>query len=311
MVFEANPDYWGTKAARRRTSSSTGATRPPSGSSSCSRATSTASTTRAPTTSRTSRPTATLKFYPREGLNTFYIGFNNTLKPWDNEKVRQAIAMGIDRQQIVDNFYPEGSEVATHFTPCSIPFGCEGDATWDFDLDAAKRAPGRGRLRREASTSTPSSSSARRSAATSRTRPRSRTEIASQLKHEPRHQRDPRPPGVGRVPRRRRRGHPRRHLHARLGRRLPGSDELPRLPLRCGLGQEVRQAVRRHRGRAQRRARPAGRRRDRAGRLRRGQQPHQAARPRGHRGPRRAPAPRSRPTSRAPTPRRSATRSSR
>jgi ABC-type transport system substrate-binding protein len=81
---------------------------------------------------------STVTFYPREGLNTFYLGFNNTIKPWSNEKIRKAIALGIDRQRIVTNFYPEGSEVATHFTPCAIPFGCEGDATWDFNLDEAK-----------------------------------------------------------------------------------------------------------------------------------------------------------------------------
>ena len=69
---------------------------------------------------------SSVTFYPREGLNTFYLGFNNTIKPWTNVKIRQAIAMGIDRQRIVDNFYPEGSEVATHFTPCAIPFGCDG-----------------------------------------------------------------------------------------------------------------------------------------------------------------------------------------
>ncbi|HEX6141020.1 MAG TPA: ABC transporter substrate-binding protein [Candidatus Limnocylindria bacterium] len=80
-----------------------------------------------------------LKLYPREGLNTFYIGFNNTFPPFDNEKVRQAIAMGIDRQRIVDAYYPPGSEVATHFTPCSIPFACEGDDWYDYDLDAAKQ----------------------------------------------------------------------------------------------------------------------------------------------------------------------------
>lgn len=80
-----------------------------------------------------------VKFYPREGLNTFYIGFNNTIKPWDDVKVRKAIALGINRQQIVDNYYPEGSDVATHFTPCAIPFGCEGDATWDFDQAQAKQ----------------------------------------------------------------------------------------------------------------------------------------------------------------------------
>jgi len=52
--------------------------------------------------------------------------------------VRKAVAMGIDRQRIIDNFYPEGSIVANHFTPCSIPGGCEGEEWYDFDADAAK-----------------------------------------------------------------------------------------------------------------------------------------------------------------------------
>lgn len=81
---------------------------------------------------------SSLKFYEREGLNTLYLGFNVTIKPWTNEKIRQAIAMGVDRQRIVDNFYPPGSEVASHFTPCSIPFACEGDDYYTFDPTAAK-----------------------------------------------------------------------------------------------------------------------------------------------------------------------------
>jgi len=79
-----------------------------------------------------------LKFYDREGLNTLYLGFNVTIKPWTNQKIRQAIAMGIDRQRIVDNFYPPGSEVAKAFTPCSFPFACGGDAYYTFDAAAAK-----------------------------------------------------------------------------------------------------------------------------------------------------------------------------
>jgi ABC-type transport system substrate-binding protein len=79
-----------------------------------------------------------LKFYDREGLNTLYLGFNRLVKPWTNEKIRQAIAMGIDRQRIVDNFYPPGSEVASHFTPCSFPFACGGDEYYKFDAAAAK-----------------------------------------------------------------------------------------------------------------------------------------------------------------------------
>jgi ABC-type transport system substrate-binding protein len=81
---------------------------------------------------------SSLALYDREGLNILYFGFNNTFAPFDNEQVRQAIAMGIDRQRIVDSFYPPGSEVASHFTPCSIPFACEGDEWYEYDPDAAR-----------------------------------------------------------------------------------------------------------------------------------------------------------------------------
>lgn len=79
-----------------------------------------------------------LQLLPREGLNVFYVGFNNTSAPFDNVELRQAIAMGIDRQRIVKNFYPPGSEVASHFTPCSIPFACTGDEWYEYDQDAAR-----------------------------------------------------------------------------------------------------------------------------------------------------------------------------
>jgi ABC-type transport system substrate-binding protein len=79
-----------------------------------------------------------LKLFPRTALNVMYLGMNNTKKYWDNDKVRQAIAMGIDRQRIVDTFYPPGSSVATHFTPCDIPFGCTGEEWYKFDPAAAK-----------------------------------------------------------------------------------------------------------------------------------------------------------------------------
>jgi ABC-type transport system substrate-binding protein len=79
-----------------------------------------------------------LQLVPQDNPNILYFGFTNTFAPFDNVLVRQAIAMGIDRQRIVDNFYPAGSEVASHFTPCSITNGCEGDAWYDFDPEAAR-----------------------------------------------------------------------------------------------------------------------------------------------------------------------------
>jgi len=90
---------------------------------------------------------ANLQLLTRPALNVFYVGFNNnpsvegfdnSTNPLANEQVRQAIAMGIDRQRIVDNFYPPGSEVASHFTPCSISNGCVGEEWYEFDVEAAQ-----------------------------------------------------------------------------------------------------------------------------------------------------------------------------
>jgi ABC-type transport system substrate-binding protein len=78
-----------------------------------------------------------LVLIPNINPNVLYIGFTNTFAPFDNVDVRRAIAMGVDRQRIVDNFYPPLSEVASHFTPCSIPNGCAGEEWYGFDLDAA------------------------------------------------------------------------------------------------------------------------------------------------------------------------------
>ena len=104
-------------------------------------------TTCHPSRSRRFRAISQFQLMPREGLNVFYVGFNNNPKnegfdnstnPFANEKVRQAVAMGINRDQIVSEFYPPGSEVATHFTPCSIGNGCTGDPWYEFDATAAK-----------------------------------------------------------------------------------------------------------------------------------------------------------------------------
>jgi ABC-type transport system substrate-binding protein len=81
---------------------------------------------------------SSLQLLPREALNTMYVGMTNTFKPFDNQKVRQALAMGIDRQRIIDNFYPTGSSVADYFTPCAITNACEGTKWYAFDKAAAK-----------------------------------------------------------------------------------------------------------------------------------------------------------------------------
>lgn len=79
-----------------------------------------------------------LQLIERPALNIFYVGMNNFYEPFDNELVRQAVAQCIDRQRLVDNFYPPGSETASHFTPCSIPNGCVGESWYEFDATAAQ-----------------------------------------------------------------------------------------------------------------------------------------------------------------------------
>jgi len=92
-----------------------------------------------PTDFATVEGNADLKLQPSGGLNTLYLGMNHDLAPWDNDAVRKAISIGIDRQRIVDTYLPPGSEVATHFTPCSIPFACEGDDWPATDVATAKQ----------------------------------------------------------------------------------------------------------------------------------------------------------------------------
>ena len=79
-----------------------------------------------------------LQLVPRDPLGVSYLGFNSTYKPFDDLRVRKAIALALDRQRILDTFYPAGSTVAPAFTPCAIEFGCAGDAWYEQDLVQAK-----------------------------------------------------------------------------------------------------------------------------------------------------------------------------
>lgn len=79
-----------------------------------------------------------LALFERAGTNVFYLGLNNAIAPFDNEMVRQAVAYAIDKQRIVDNFYPAGSIVATQFMPPSI-FGFTPEVEpFPYDPDKAR-----------------------------------------------------------------------------------------------------------------------------------------------------------------------------
>lgn len=80
-----------------------------------------------------------LKLYPRNGFNIFYIGFNHDVPPFDNLLVRQAITFAIDRQRIVDQYYPVGSSVSDSFVPAFVYPGASPDIPWwPYDPEKAK-----------------------------------------------------------------------------------------------------------------------------------------------------------------------------
>jgi ABC-type transport system substrate-binding protein len=63
---------------------------------------------------------------------------NNLSKPFDDVRVRLAVALSVNRQRLVDTFYPAGTSVAHSFVPCAITFGCAGDAWYEQDIAQAK-----------------------------------------------------------------------------------------------------------------------------------------------------------------------------
>ncbi len=74
----------------------------------------------------------------RPAFNVGYVGFNTAKPPFDNPKIRQAIAYALNREALVTAKYPPGAEVAKEFMPPDL-FGYAPDVmTYDYDVDKAK-----------------------------------------------------------------------------------------------------------------------------------------------------------------------------
>ncbi len=74
----------------------------------------------------------------RPAFNVGYVGFNTAEKPFDNLKIRQAIAHALNREALVTAKYPEGAEVAKEFMPPSL-FGYADDVPeYEYDVEKAK-----------------------------------------------------------------------------------------------------------------------------------------------------------------------------
>jgi ABC-type transport system substrate-binding protein len=63
-------------------------------------------------------------------LNVVYLGFNNKIKPMDNQIVRQAIATVINRDTLVSTYLPKGARTANQLIPLEVRPGHSDNLDW-------------------------------------------------------------------------------------------------------------------------------------------------------------------------------------
>ncbi|MBA2297504.1 MAG: ABC transporter substrate-binding protein, partial [Actinobacteria bacterium] len=79
-----------------------------------------------------------LQVLERPAFNVAYVTINHKVKPFDKLEVRQAVAYGLDRQAVVDNFYGGRGEVAKEFMPPSLPGYADDVTEYPYDPEKAK-----------------------------------------------------------------------------------------------------------------------------------------------------------------------------
>jgi peptide/nickel transport system substrate-binding protein len=74
----------------------------------------------------------------REPFNVLYLAMNQAVPELADIRVRQAIAQAIDKEQLITQVLPEGTEVASQFMPPAVIGWNEDVTTYEYDPEAAK-----------------------------------------------------------------------------------------------------------------------------------------------------------------------------
>jgi peptide/nickel transport system substrate-binding protein len=82
---------------------------------------------------------SSLQILNRPAFNVAYVGFNMATKPTNDPKVRQALAYGLDRKSVVDNFYGGRAQVAKEFMPPEVVGYAPDVKTYTYDPAKAKQ----------------------------------------------------------------------------------------------------------------------------------------------------------------------------
>jgi oligopeptide transport system substrate-binding protein len=81
---------------------------------------------------------STVRLVSRRELSLSFLGLNVSLEPFTDPRVRQALAMSVDRNAILE-LNPSGQVVATGVLPPGISCYSPDDKTFPFDIEAARR----------------------------------------------------------------------------------------------------------------------------------------------------------------------------
>jgi peptide/nickel transport system substrate-binding protein len=80
-----------------------------------------------------------LQILDRPAFNVGYVGINQAIPPMDKLEVRQAIAHGLNRQEVVDSFYAGRGAVATQFMPPEVIGYADDVTTYEYDPELSKQ----------------------------------------------------------------------------------------------------------------------------------------------------------------------------
>ena len=71
-----------------------------------------------------------LKIVPHDPMNLYYIGFNNSISPFTDAKVRRAFSIALDREKLIDLSFPGGTELAQQLIPTGVTPGRSTEMRW-------------------------------------------------------------------------------------------------------------------------------------------------------------------------------------
>lgn len=79
-----------------------------------------------------------LAVYMRPPFNIGFLGINRSHKPFDDARVRRAVALAINKAELVEAFFPPTAVTASQFVPPDVTGHSDGLSNWPYDPAGAR-----------------------------------------------------------------------------------------------------------------------------------------------------------------------------